>query len=95
MALVQSVHLLSINGQQPNTVPDLTFPGIAPTATSPCPVFGLQNRNILGLSAATAAQVAAFPPAQSVVYMQWYHKNQRFTGTILTSEAPATIIGAS
>jgi len=94
MAVVQSVHLLSFNGMAVGTQ-DQTFPGTLPTATSPCPIFGLSNRAIQGISAATAAQIAAFPPALTSVNIQWFNKNQRFTGTILVSEATASVISAT
>jgi len=94
MSVLQSVHLLSVNGQPVNTIPDQNFPGIAPTAASPCPIFGLSNKHIQGVSVPTAAQVASFPPAQAVVYINYQNGNQRFTGTILTSETAAAIISA-
>lgn len=94
MATVQSTHLLSFNGMAVGTQ-DLTFPGTLPTATTPCPIFGLSNRTIQGISAATAAQIVAFPPALTQVNIDWFVKNQRFTGTILVSEATASVISAS
>lgn len=94
MALVQSTHLLSFNGESVNSG-DQVFPGTLPTAASPCPIFGLPARSIQGISAATAAQIVTFPPALTSVNIEWFVKNQRFTGTILVSETTANVIAAT
>lgn len=91
MAVLQKLTLLSVNGQQANTVPDLNFPGVLPTAQSPCPFWSASNKHVMGMSAATAAQITSFPGAGTTIYYDWSNGNQRFTGTAIVHEDLATV----
>jgi len=91
MALLQSLTILSVNGQLAGTTV-LGFPTVTPTVASPCPVVGLLSSQIQGVSALTNA---AFPAATSQLSYTYFNKGQRITTGVYVKEAVSAIIAAS
>lgn len=83
MAIVQSVNVLAAPSN---------YPGVVPTAASPCPVFGLPSGRIQGVSVYSNT---ANPTGQSAVNIDYFVLNQKFTGTLICSQTAAAIIAAS
>lgn len=94
MAIIQSVHLLSVNGLTPGNS-QTGFPATQPTAASPSPVWGLSSAHIQGVSPITLGANTTFPTAQSIVYVDYFDSAQKMTATVLCSETAAAIIAAS
>ena len=86
MALLQNVTVLRYANQ--------TQPTVA-SAGSPCPVIGINNQRILGVSNATTAQIASYPGTVSQIDYLYQRDNQAFTGTMLVKESVSTIVTAS
>lgn len=83
MATIQQVHILAA---------PINFPGVLPTAASPCPIFGLPAARVQGV--ATYSNTAN-PAGNASVNMDYFVANQKFTGTLIVSETVAAIIAAS
>ncbi len=92
MAVVQKFnHLLSVNGMAAGSL-DPNFPGLCPTAASPCPEWIGSNKHVQGIIPATASDIAAFPAALTRIYIDYANANQRFTGTVLVDTATDTVV---
>lgn len=72
MAQVVSVNVLELPTQA-------NFAG----QTNPCPVLGVSVADIQQISPATAAQVAAYPPATASIDVHYFMGNQIFTGSYI------------
>lgn len=70
-------------------VAPLNYPGVAPTAASPCPVFGLNTAIVQGISAYSNT---ANPSGLTQVNIAYWVLNQRFTGTLILPDVTATVI---
>jgi len=68
------------------------YPGVAPTAASPCPLFGATTANIQGVAVYSNA---ANPTGHAAVNYHWWIANTKFTGTLIVVETQANIISAS
>lgn len=83
MATVQLVNVLSA---------PINYPGIVPTPASPSPQFGLSNAHIQG---AAIYSNAANPTGQSQVNIDYFVSAQKFTGTLILTQALSAIISGS
>lgn len=55
----------------------------------------IQNQDIESATAATAAQIAAFPNTVAVISMKYYKGNQQLTGTIYCTQTVAALVTGS
>lgn len=83
MAVLQLVHVLAAPSN---------YPGVVPTAASPSPVFGLSSARTQGVAVYSNS---ANPTGQSQVNIDYFIQNQKFTGTLICTEAATAIITAS